>query len=71
MTTGPRVTEQEVQIARYRILEQEVTDPLAACLLRVIVEGLEDDLRRGLPIDESCCRSPSPDAPQMSSTNQD
>ncbi|WP_187435737.1 hypothetical protein [Bradyrhizobium hipponense] len=38
--------EQEVQIARYRLLEREVTDPLAACLLHAIVEELEADLRR-------------------------
>ena len=38
--------EQEVQIARYRLLEREVTDPLAACLLHGIVEELEADLRR-------------------------
>jgi PilZ domain len=33
------------QVARYRILEQETTDPLAAGLLRDIVSELEADLR--------------------------
>ena len=37
--------EQQVQLARYRLLEREVTDPLAACLLHGIVKDLEADLR--------------------------
>jgi hypothetical protein len=51
-----QLREQEVQIARYQSLSQEVTDPLAACLLRVIVEELESDLRnnRDRDIDPSC-----------------
>ena len=44
--TQRKFREQEVQIARYRVLEREVTDPLAACLLHVIVEELEADLAR-------------------------
>ena len=44
--TNRQLREQEVQIARYQVLSREVTDPLAACLLRVIVEELEADLRR-------------------------
>ena len=48
-----RLREQEVQIARYQFLSREVTDPLAACLLRVIVEELEADLRRDRAIDQS------------------
>jgi hypothetical protein len=44
--TERQFIEQEVQIARYRLLEREVTDPLAACLLHGIVEELEADLRR-------------------------
>jgi hypothetical protein len=44
--TNRQLREQEVQIARYQFLSREVTDPLAACLLRVIVEELEADLRR-------------------------
>ncbi len=43
--TKHQLGEQEVQIARYQLLSQEVTDPFAACLLRVIVEELEADLR--------------------------
>ena len=38
--TKHQLGEQEVQIARYQLLSQEVTDPFAACLLRVIVEEL-------------------------------
>ncbi|WP_186294523.1 hypothetical protein [Bradyrhizobium guangdongense] len=44
--TDQQVKDQEVRIARYRLLEREVTDPLAACLLHGIVEELEADLRR-------------------------
>jgi hypothetical protein len=45
--------EQEVQIARFNFLAREVTDPLAVCLLRVIVEELEADLRRDRDIVQS------------------
>ena len=38
--------EQEVQLARYRILEREVTDPLAMSLLHAIVAELEADLQK-------------------------
>jgi hypothetical protein len=31
----------EVQIERYRVLKQEVTDPLAAGLLQCVIEELE------------------------------
>jgi hypothetical protein len=44
MTVHSRFKEEEVRIARYRKLEREVTDPLAICLLRGIVEELEADL---------------------------
>jgi len=37
---------QEVQIARYRFLEKEVTDPLAASLLHCTIEELEANLAR-------------------------
>ena len=47
--TERQLTEQECQIARYRHLEREVTDPLAACLLHGIVEELEAELRRARP----------------------
>lgn len=46
MMTERKTREQEVRIARYRVLEREVTDPLAACLLHVIIEELEADLAR-------------------------
>ncbi|WP_339031683.1 hypothetical protein WHZ78_24475 [Bradyrhizobium symbiodeficiens] len=47
--TERQLTEQECKIARYRHLEREVTDPLAACLLHGIVEELEAELRRARP----------------------
>jgi hypothetical protein len=37
--------ERRDQIARYRVLEQETTDPLAARLLHDIVLELEADLK--------------------------
>ena len=43
--TEHQLREQEVQLARYRLLEREVTDPLAACLLHGIIEELEAELR--------------------------
>jgi hypothetical protein len=43
MVTERKFKEQEVQIARYRLLEREVTDPLAASLLYIIVSELEAD----------------------------
>ena len=47
--TERQLREQEFQIARYRRLEREVTDPLAACLLHGIIEDLEAELRRDSP----------------------
>lgn len=47
MMTERKFREREVQIARYRLLEREVTDPLAACLIHVIVEELEADVALG------------------------
>ena len=44
--TKRQLRAQEVQIAHCQHLSREVTDPLAACLLRVIVEEPEADLRR-------------------------
>lgn len=44
--TERQLREQEYQIARYRHLEREVTDPLAACLLQGIVAELEAELHR-------------------------
>jgi hypothetical protein len=46
MVTDTGFDERESEIARYRILEQEVTDPLAARLLHHIVLELEADLVR-------------------------
>ena len=48
MTTERKFREQEVQIARYRLLEREVTDPLAAGLLHIIIRELEADLQQVL-----------------------
>jgi hypothetical protein len=45
MVTERKFREQEVQIARFRLLEREVTDPLAASLLRIIILELEADLQ--------------------------
>lgn len=53
--TEQQLRELEVRIARYRLLEREVTDPLAACLLHGIVEELEADLRRGRAADRNRC----------------
>ena len=47
--TERQLRDHEVQIARYRRLEREVTDPLAACLLHGIIEDLEAELRRDRP----------------------
>jgi hypothetical protein len=46
MVTERKFREQEVQIARYRVLEREVTDPLAASLLHIIILELEADLQK-------------------------
>ena len=46
MVTERKFGEQEVQIARYRVLEREVTDPLAASLLHIIILELEADLQK-------------------------
>ena len=48
MVAERKFREQEVQIARYRLLEREVTDPFAACLLHIIISELETDLQQGL-----------------------
>ena len=57
--TNRQLREQEVQIERYQFLSREVTDPLAICLLRLIVEELEADQRRDRDISQSfCAREP-------------
>lgn len=43
--TEHQFRELEIRIARYRFLEREVTDPLAAFLLHGIVVELEADLK--------------------------
>jgi len=53
MMTERRFREQQVQIARYRLLEREVTDPLAACLLQIIILELEADLQKDWEIGAS------------------
>ena len=45
MALEHKMTEREVQIGRYKSLEREVTDPLAAGLLHIIVVDLEADLQ--------------------------
>lgn len=47
--TETQLREQEFQIARYRRLERDVTDPLAACLIHGIIEDLEEALRKDCP----------------------
>jgi hypothetical protein len=37
----------ETEITRYRLLEREVTDPLAASLIHVIILGLEAERQHG------------------------
>jgi hypothetical protein len=54
MMTERKFREQEVQIARYRVLERDVTDPLAASLLHIIILELEADLQKRR------CNSPLP-----------
>jgi len=52
MMTERQVRELEIEIARYRLLEREVTDPLAECLLHSILVELEADLKvkRTVPV---------------------
>jgi hypothetical protein len=44
MTDSEKWNERRDQVARYRVMEQETTDPLAARLLRDIVLDLEAEL---------------------------
>jgi hypothetical protein len=44
--TERQSTKLETEIARYRLLEQEVTDPLAASLIHVIISELEAELQQ-------------------------
>ncbi len=45
------------EVARYRVLEQETTEPLAALLLRDIVLELEADLGKSVESADSADRS--------------
>ncbi|WP_199805660.1 hypothetical protein [Bradyrhizobium lablabi] len=53
--TERQFRELETEIARYRILEREVTDPLAACLLHVIISELEADLQKDREPGQQLC----------------
>ena len=44
MTDSEKWKERRDQVARYRVMEQETTDPLAAGLLRDIVSDLEAEM---------------------------
>ena len=44
MTIDSHFRQEQVRLARYRNLERQVTDPLALCLLHMIVEELENEL---------------------------
>jgi hypothetical protein len=44
MTIHKSFGEFELNIARYRRLAREVTDPLAVCLLEIVIEDLEAHL---------------------------
>jgi len=46
MTDSESWKERRNQVARYRVMQQETTDPLAARLLRDIVLDLEAELER-------------------------
>jgi hypothetical protein len=58
MTDTKRWNERRNQVARYRVLAQETTDPLAAGLLRDIVSELEADLRELVELDEQQTTAP-------------
>jgi hypothetical protein len=44
--------ERRDQVARYRVLEEETTDPLAASLLHDIILEMEADLRQATEVNE-------------------
>jgi hypothetical protein len=52
MTDAKKWNERRNQVARYRVLAHETTDPLAAGLLRDIVSELEADPKELVEIDE-------------------
>jgi hypothetical protein len=61
MTIHSHFRQEQIRIARYRDLEREVTDPLALCLLHMIVEELEADLQntRRSALDRHACSAHS------------
>ena len=52
MTDTEKWKEHRDQVARYRVLAQETTDPLATGLLRDIVSELETELKELAEMDE-------------------
>ena len=56
MTIHSHFRQEQVRLARYRDLEREVTDPLALCLLHMIVEELENNLEN----ERRCVQQASP-----------
>jgi hypothetical protein len=52
MTDAEKWKEHRHHVARYRVLAQETTDPLAAGLLRDIVSELETELKELAEMDE-------------------
>ena len=46
----------ETEIARYRLLEREVTDPLAASLIRVLISELEAELQQAREPNKRVCQ---------------
>jgi hypothetical protein len=57
MTDSESWKERRNQVARYRAMERETTDPLAARLLRDIVLDLEAELEASLQSVGLCCVS--------------
>jgi hypothetical protein len=51
MTDSESWKERRNQVARYRVMEQETTDPLAARLLRDIILDLEAELEGSVHLD--------------------
>jgi hypothetical protein len=55
--TPTQSNEFEISIARYRRLAREVTDPLAACLLEVVIGDLEAGRVKAEEDDRNALRS--------------
>jgi hypothetical protein len=57
MTDSESWKERRNQVARYRVMEQETTDPLAARLLKDVILDLEAELEvspKNVPLDVAC-----------------